>query len=236
MDSLRQRITRSIAQRGVLGTIPMCWWSLCSLLRPAARRLERQREEADALFDREHGVDTGGVVRPGPEAVIGPHWAHGISYQAVDANEFAQSLARLEINPPEFTFVDYGCGKGRALLLAARLPFRKVVGVEYCRTLADTAVKNIDKVSRALPCSVIEVSVADAAVFPIPAGPLVLFFFNPFGEAVMKEVVNNVARSLFEQPRPVKVVYFTPYFARLWESAGFKRTADSPAILEWSPP
>jgi SAM-dependent methyltransferase len=28
------------------------------------------------------------------------------------------------------TFIDLGCGKGRALLIAARLPYRRVIGVE----------------------------------------------------------------------------------------------------------
>lgn len=231
MDSLRLRITRSIAQRGVIGTIPMCWWAFCSLLRPSARRLERLREEADARFDRENGVDTGGVVRPEPNAVVGSNWPHGVSYQAVDADEFNSALHRAEVDFSKFTFVDFGCGKGRALLLAARKPFRCVIGVEYCPELAHVATRNLGNLLASLTCSDVHVFVADAATFAIPSDPLVLFFFNPFGEAVMARVVENVKSSIDKDPRPIVVIYFTPWFVHLWEGAGFKRIAESPAIL-----
>jgi hypothetical protein len=232
MDSLRHRLGRSIAQRGVFGTIPMCWWTLCSYIRPSARQEKKLREQIDDTFDREHGVDTRGVVRPEPESVIGENWAHGVTYQAVEPAAFSETLARLPIAHPDFTFIDFGAGKGRALLLAAQYPFRKIIGVEYCLELANVAARNLNAASKSVRCDHIEVAVADAAEFPIPPEPLVLFFFNPFGKAVMQRVAQNVAGSLETNPRPVFIIYFTPYFADLWEVTGrFHRLQDSPAIL-----
>ena len=43
----------------------------------------------------------------------------------------------------EVSFIDVGAGMGRAVLLAAELPFRRVVGVELNPTLARIARKNL---------------------------------------------------------------------------------------------
>lgn len=42
-----------------------------------------------------------------------------------------------------FTFIDYGAGKGRVLLIAARYQFDRVVGVELSEPLIRVAAANI---------------------------------------------------------------------------------------------
>lgn len=91
--------------------------------------------------------------------------------------------------PPELRrkgFLDIGCGKGRALLVAARFGFHRVIGVElserlaaYCRHVT-AGKKNI------------EVVCADAADYPLPADVRVIFLFNPFRGAVAKQVIGNI--------------------------------------------
>jgi Predicted RNA methylase len=233
MDSIKDRILRSVAQRGILGTIPMCWWSVLSLIRPTARHITARREQVDAEFDRTHGVRTGGNVRPKSTAVIGNNWLHGVSYQAVDPEEFHSTLAELQIPFAEFTFIDFGCGKGRALILAAEFPFRKIVGVEYCSELSRIARENLTANKSRRKCDAIEVIDADATLFELPDGPLLLYFFNPFGEPVMQKVANNVLQKLHISPERIVVVYFTPYHANVWEKTGiFHRLKESPAVFE----
>jgi len=41
------------------------------------------------------------------------------------------------------SFVDYGSGKGRVLLVASDYAFKKIVGVEFSKVLNDVAVANI---------------------------------------------------------------------------------------------
>lgn len=234
MECLSGRFKRSLAQRGIVNTVRLAGAMLVAKVRPASRRREAARIAADTAFDRQYGVDTGGNVRPALESVQGGNWIFGVSYQAVDSASFVEALNRVPIAHSEFTFIDFGSGKGRALLLAAGFPFKRIVGVEYCEELAEVARQNIHRFPPAAKrCRQIEVVSGDAAEFPIPAGPLVLFFFNPFGEPVMKKVVQNVVTSLRAHRRRVLVIYFTPYFDALWEGTGlFHRVQVSPALFD----
>lgn len=220
--------------RGVAGTAQMAWICFMAHLLPGYRRVEAARKAADAAFDAQYGCDTGGVFRPPPEAVQGENWSFGISYQAVDPQSFTNALLQLKIAYEDFTFVDFGSGKGRALLLAAKFPFKRLMGVEYCEELNQIARENVEKVSGSRRVSgPIEIVSGDATTFPIPPGPLVFYMFNPFGEPVMQQVVQNVIRSHQADPRRMLVIYFTPYFAHLWEGTGFlNRLSDSPAIFD----
>jgi SAM-dependent methyltransferase len=194
--------------------------------------MERCRQ--DTIFDSQNQVDTGGVVRPTPESVVGGNWDMGVSYQAIDPNCFTSMLQSLAIEHSDFTFVDFGSGKGRALLLASAFPFRKVIGVEYCEELNEVARQNVANYpASARRCSDIEIITADATTFGIPEGPLVLFFFNPFGERVMASVVENVMASYRESRRQIIVIYDTPYFVEQWKQTGiFKTLQQAPAILD----
>ena len=66
-------------------------------------------------------------------------------------------------------FVDFGSGKGRAILVASRLPFRKVIGVEYSEPLTKIAQENISIFRKHHTICDIEAVWADAAwTFPFP--------------------------------------------------------------------
>jgi SAM-dependent methyltransferase len=207
------------------------------LVTPSLRRAEAVREAVDVAFDRQYGVETGGIVRSRPEDVVGDNWALGGSYQAVDPAVFMQALNAVTIPHEQFTFIDFGSGKGRALLLASLLPFRRIVGVEYSKRLNQVARENVRRfpaVSRR--CQLIEVVDADAAEYVIPDDPLVLFLYHPFAEPVMTKVVKNVADSYRRNPRRILVIYMIPYLAHLWEGTGFLKPIHSaPAIFDSHP-
>ena len=96
-------------------------------------------------------------------------------------------------------------------LLAAQFPFRKIVGVEFSLELHEIAERNLDAgKSTDRRCHDLTSVHADAAKFALPAGPLMLYFYNPFKEPVMRRVVENIRRSVSEDPRPVIVVYANP--------------------------
>jgi SAM-dependent methyltransferase len=189
---------------------------------PSHRRNRAVAREEDSEFDREWGVDTSGTLEPGRSEVVGPNWLYGGDYQGICASTLYEALSDLSIQCEQFTFLDFGSGKGRAILTASRFPFRNVIGVEYSEHLNETARRNVSRFPKAeKKCKLIDVICADAATFPIPHGPLVIFLYNPFGRQVMGNVVNNVLTSFQRNPRRIIVLYFNAVFADVWKNAGF---------------
>jgi tRNA1(Val) A37 N6-methylase TrmN6 len=137
-------------------------------------------------------------------------------------------LEEVAIPYQEFTFIDFGSGKGRALLLAAEFPFQRIVGVEFSRELVQIAARNIRTYrSETQRCQQIELVCTDAAAYPIPDEPAVLYFYNPFEEQVMVPVIENIRRSLEHRSRDVVVVYATPHCDHLWKRVGALRKIKS---------
>jgi hypothetical protein len=67
-------------------------------------------------------------------------------------------------------------------------------------------------------CHDIHVVLGDAATYQIPEEPLVLYFYNPFGIEVKRQVVDNVRRSLEQNQRPITVIdnFYSPELDRPW--------------------
>jgi len=185
-------------------------------------RLRANARYADSEFDRKWGVSTSGTFIPGKSEVIGSNWFHGVEYQGIGASAVYDALSGLGIPYEEFTFIDFGSGKGRALLTACRFPFKSIIGVEYSEHLNETARRNVSCFPETdRKCESIQIVCADAATFPIPQGPLVIFLYNPFGRPVMQNVVDNLLVSFQGKPRRIIVLYFNAVFIDVWKNAGF---------------
>ena len=100
----------------------------------------------DRGFDKRHGTDTGGMV-PSDKLDIeddATRWQSNLYLGSPD--RVTRHLIRsLDIDYTQFTFVDYGSGKGRALFVAAEFPFRNVVGVEISEALHRVAEQNLTR-------------------------------------------------------------------------------------------
>ncbi len=139
--------SKSFEERGVLVTLARSVLLPFHLVREywIARGLPRASQISE--FDRVHGVDTEGDLDGWTYLsdlnIASPNWIHGKNYAAVEPERFRALMAALPINFSEFTFVDFGSGKGRALLLASEYPFKKILGLEFSPELHDVAVANI---------------------------------------------------------------------------------------------
>ena len=101
----------------------------------------------------------------------------------------------------EYTYVDLGSGKGRSLFVAAELPFREVIGVEFSRTLHERAAANVRSFRhRGRRCGPVRSVHADATDFAFPQTPLVVYLFNPFGATTTQRVLDNLEASLPTPP------------------------------------
>lgn len=158
-------------------------------------------------WDRRHGVDTGGQLELKYLEVVGPNADAG--YPAVSTSPATfHYLSRYFPRPlSEYTYIDLGCAKGRTLLLAARMSFDRVVGVEFAGSLCAIARQNISRFSgasgMATRCSVVH---ADATQYAMPDEKLVLYFGNPFGLELWPTMLANIGTCLRARPRRVRLI------------------------------
>ncbi|HXE30259.1 MAG TPA: hypothetical protein VN515_00500 [Terriglobales bacterium] len=168
-------------------------------------------------FDLEYGVATGGAP-PAPGERRGPR---GVAHGPVDPTTFAEIFRHIEVDRFPFTFVDFGCGLGRALMLASEYPFQRIVGVEYDRELYRQALANLARFrSPRQRCTQIQVEWGDATELPLPTGPSVFYLNEPFYATGMRRTAARIRASLTTHPRPAYVVYLGDWFCGVWEAAG----------------
>ena len=181
----------------------------------------RKARFGDLDYDWEHEVDTTRSnisfrLQLQAELVGRPYFASepwlfeqmmqalALSIQQSTSSQGAGAQAALK----DYTFIDLGSGKGRALLMAASYGFKRIVGVEIVPEWHRAAEDNIRKfaaANRSTPQ--IESLCMDALDFEFPAEPLVVYLFNPFPEPVFVAVMERLRHSLLANPRPVFVAY-----------------------------
>jgi SAM-dependent methyltransferase len=166
---------------------------------------------ADLFFDLRYGVETINTKMLDELAIDSPNKAHGRYYEGTNAYIFAKIFSKLTVEPSRSCFVDFGSGKGKAMLLAAERGFRKVIGVEFSAELVEICRRNLQIFQRRSGSTTeFEVLHMDAAAYPIPADADFLFFSNPFDETIIATVIENILRSMQEHPRDIAVVHLYP--------------------------
>lgn len=185
-------------------------------------------------FDRKYGTDTGGYL--GPEALVKGRANDALNhgYSAIAPSVFHEACRRWRETLPAvsgrveaYSFVDVGAGKGRALLLATELPFRKVIGVELSEELSRIAEQNVARWNRvARPRAKIRIVQGDAANFRWPRTPLLVYLYNPFACSLIAQMAEDLAAVAVSGSGLVDVLYVNPtctdtltnqgLFVRLW--------------------
>src|SRR5208283_1751956 len=159
ISAVANKVTSSLRERGLKGTLQKCI-----------------TEFEELRFDRRFRVDT--AQAPG-QSVHGAGENH--PYFPTKIAIFREIFSRLPLPYEQFTFVDLGSGKGRVLLLASDLPFKRIIGVEFSSELHEVAARNIQNYRNpARRSKEIQSVCADATAYPLPDGHVLIFLFNPF--------------------------------------------------------
>jgi SAM-dependent methyltransferase len=205
-------------------------------------------------FDQIHSTDTSGLV-PAHDLVTGhPHDEHVTAYYGV-----APSILRALIqqwfatNPPhhitDYTFLDIGAGKGRAILLASEFPFRQVIGVELNPAMAAIARSNAEIWSRthasdptASATAPIQIVQDDALNLAFPSTPTLVFLFHPFEDPVLKLLLRRIETLFADRVGSLDLLYVNaehgstldrhPAFTLLWQGQVAMSPEDHAADLE----
>jgi len=164
-------------------------------------------------FDEANGVRTSGLVAGRHLKSGHTHDRHATAYYGVAPSVFHALLNRWSKTRPtapaeQTTFVDIGAGMGRAVLMAAELPFRNVVGVELHPALVRIAKRNLTVWRAAGRVGAgANVVTCDAVDFVFPPGPCIAFLFNPFGAVVMRRWLRATMRSFASRAGELDILY-----------------------------
>ena len=118
-------------------------------------------------------------------------------------------------------FIDIGCGKGRAMCVAAHFGVTKMSGIDLSKELCDAAVENLAKTKTQFPGLDHKIINNDAFYFSIPGDADCIFLFNPFDEVIMSGVINNIEESLEKDPRKLTIIYLNPLHKNLFITEGY---------------
>jgi hypothetical protein len=209
------RIRKSLREKGLATSVRRSFLLPLHLLREyrAARSLRADGEVSE--FDRTHLVETDGKFQEWTYLsdldIPSPNWIEGSDYLPIEPERFERVLASLDIPFEEFMFIDFGSGKGRALLLASEFPFKGIMGLEFSPELHGVAEDNIRRYGTTTQkCRSVQSLNVDFVDFALPPEASVLFFFNPCRGRVLADVTANLKRSLLSCPRSVYVAYVAP--------------------------
>jgi SAM-dependent methyltransferase len=172
--------------------------------------------------EKKYGINTIRIDRLHHLKIESENLIHSSIYQG--ANYFVLEkafnfLKNININN---SIVDFGCGKGRILAVAAFYGFKNITGIDFSPELCNAAQKNIVSIKANYPSTNFSVICLDAVNYKIQKDTQVFFFFNPFDEVVTLAVAKNILASLKENQRRVYIVYVNPLHKEIFQSAGFQ--------------
>ena len=225
------KFRRAIKRHGIIGLFLVTAERIAVLannLRPSIRREISMREKRAAEFDLQYGVDTAGFIHPTELSINHPNQVHAVSYRGSDSELFRKAIGTLSIDHRRFIFIDFGSGKGRAVLLAKEFPFKKIVGVELSKELHAIAQDNLKRFcSQISRCGDVELLCADAVAYPLPDDCLVCYFCNPFDATLMARMVLNIHESFSRNPREIFFVYYNAKEGHLLDSSDFFKSIET---------
>ena len=205
-----RRFTGSVRRRGLLRTLARA---------PRAAAIAAGGI-TDGFFDYRHGTETRRIVELADLRIASPNKERGIRCEPTHTRSF-QRLVQLLRLPTDGGFVDFGCGKGRVLIMAAEYGFQRVTGVEFSEELCGVARANVASfLSLSETAPDIRVLHMDAVDYEVQEDDTVFYFFNPFDATVLERVAGRIVASLERVPRRASIIYLNPLWPEAIEKYG----------------
>lgn len=182
--------------------------------------------------EKKYGLSTSGFDELRHLEKKGIDISHSTIYMPVNYYMLEKMMKEIQKMSPGKSFLDIGCGKGRAMAVAAYHGFKKITGIDISKKFCDETKKNLAPVQLLFPDVSFNVLLQDAFYYEIPQDVSVIFIFNPFDEVIMSGVVKNILESQAKKPRTIQVIYINPLYENLFLENGFVKTR-SEEKLKW---
>lgn len=200
-------------------------------LRRLLGRPQPPKVKAKHDFDVRYGVETSGLV-DGRDLHSGHQNDQFITaYFGVPpsrlTNAFKLWQQTSQIETSQYRFIDVGCGKGRAVLLASQLGFRDVFGIELQPKLAEIARENVQRwrTQHSVPMDLSILCGDGPSLLPqLLVGPALIYLYNPFQAPVLRALLDNIIKHSETLSSPIDVLYLYPEYEEVFsEFPGFQK-------------
>jgi hypothetical protein len=198
-----QKLIRIIQQKGIIVSLKKIPRYLNSKINPLMRWQDKVITLRAEEFDRQNNVTTASILLQADFGKNTQNQMHALYYRGSDSLVFNNALLSLKINFNDYTFIDFGSGKGKALFLASAYSFKKIIGIEFSEVLDAVAQKNISQFTK----KTIEAYCMDAIDYKIPDESLVCYFYHPFDEYIMAKVISNIRQAYHLYKKNIIIVY-----------------------------
>ncbi len=155
------------------------------------------------------------------------HEDKGNKYQP-STDSLKKVLKKLNISKDD-SIIDIGCGKGKALYVMSKFPFKKVAGFDISKKLVDIAKKNM----KILGVDKVEIFTADACDFNKYDDYNYFYMFNAVPEKVFKKTIDNIEKSLKRKQRDCYFIYLNPVCEDILLKNGFKEFDHYKSFIKW---
>jgi len=158
-------------------------------------------------FDRRLRVRTTGIDATSEIEPQNPAASHAGLSQASRVRPLMELLQkRLNVGGG---FVDFGCGRGRAMLIAAEAGFTTISGIEFCEQIHQAARDNCRRYLEFHPDHRFEVLHQDMVSFQpsVERGDRFFYFFHPADEKILAQCAENLRRFYELHQREMIIIY-----------------------------
>lgn len=142
-------------------------------------------------------------------------------YQGAGYDMIIRMFADLVPGREHYHFIDIGCGKGRAVIVAENAGFRKVTGIELFDDLLRIAAENVKKYPTKKNDSSITLLHLNALNYNYENEPAIYFLFNPFTGNVLKEVLLRIMQ---QTKSDTYFIYMNPKYASVFAELGVRKS------------
>jgi SAM-dependent methyltransferase len=156
-------------------------------------------------FDKKYNVSTQDIISLKDLGITN----NSLWYVPTHERVLNHVIRKLNIRYEDYIFIDIGCGKGRALLMAMLFPFKRIIGVELTETISNLAKDNVEilKQHKLTKCTDIEVQCKDATNFDPPNDNLAFFLYYPFRGRILNQVLDNIYKSHADINKKILIAY-----------------------------
>jgi SAM-dependent methyltransferase len=218
------RAVKKLVRGGLARSVKIRWvWRAMMTLQ--AFRLRGHPWLRPHPFDLVHGISTNGVLPPWLLGAYETEANEATAYAGCQPSCVRRGLASIP-DLQSRVFVDFGCGKGRALIVASERNPRAILGLELSPYLADMAERNAEIVACKFPGRTrIEVIAGDAFEAELPDADLVVFVYHAFSRALVARLAALLTEISGRSGREIFVILENPVFGLVFD--------EHPAFDRW---